>query len=191
MHRTDLLNKLRAYTPASQRDEGYLQAFTSFVEDEPHCFERTLEVGHVTASAWMLDPTRTQVLLTHHRKLHAWLQPGGHCDGNPDTLGTALREAREESGIADIIALSEQIFDLDIHAIPATPNFPAHLHYDVRYILQARSTAFTVSEESFDLTWADLSTLERFTQDESVLRMRDKWLALSFALTPVLAPQAQ
>jgi 8-oxo-dGTP pyrophosphatase MutT (NUDIX family) len=176
MHRSDLLQKLSAYRPDSVRDAECLQAFILFVEHEPHCFERTLEIGHITASAWILDPTHSHVLLTHHRKLHAWLQPGGHCDGDPDTLRTAFREAHEETGIADIEALSEAIFDLDIHPIPATTDFPAHLHYDVRYLLQARSTTFTVSEESFDLAWAEIATLERFTNDESVLRMRDKWL---------------
>jgi hypothetical protein len=52
------------------------------------------------------------------------------------------------------------------------------LHYDVRYVMQAVQTAFVVSEESFDLAWSDIATLERFTDDDSVVRMREKWLTL-------------
>jgi hypothetical protein len=29
-----------------------------FVEAHPDCFERSLTVGHVTGSAWLLDPER-------------------------------------------------------------------------------------------------------------------------------------
>ena len=72
-----------------------------------------------------------RVLLAHHRKLGRWLQPGGHSDGDPDTLAVALREAREESGL-DVQALDDAIFDLDLHRIPARDREPAHLHFDVR-----------------------------------------------------------
>ncbi len=40
-----------------------------------------------------------KVLLLHHAKLDKWLQPGGHCDGDPDVLRVALKEAEEESGL--------------------------------------------------------------------------------------------
>jgi 8-oxo-dGTP pyrophosphatase MutT (NUDIX family) len=177
-----LLDKLATYAPTTEREAACVQEFIRFVNAEPQCFERTLELGHITASAWILNPTRSKILLTHHRKLDKWLQPGGHADGNPDTLGVALREAQEESGIQDVRQLSSEIFDLDIHEIPATPTFPAHLHYDVRYVLQAAHTTFVVSEESFDLAWANIKTLEQFTDDDSVVRMREKWLNLQSIL---------
>ena len=66
----------------------------------PDCFERSCVPGHVTGSAWLVSHDRSRFLLTHHRKLGRWLQLGGHSDGDPDTAQVALREAREESGIA-------------------------------------------------------------------------------------------
>lgn len=138
----------------------------AFVKQHPDCFERTLEVGHITASAWLLNKAGDAALLMHHAKLNIWVQPGGHCDGDPDVLQVALREAREESGIQGIEPLSPEIFDLDIHPVPG------HLHYDVRFLLQVTSDeTFVQNSESNALRWVrdDLPTQER-----SVVRMHEK-----------------
>src|ERR1044071_8835169 len=63
------------------------------------------------------------------KKLGKWLQLGGHADGNPDVLAVALREAQEESGFKKIHALSDEIFDVDVHSIPKHGAEPAHFHY--------------------------------------------------------------
>ena len=74
--------------------------FIDFVESHDDCFERLLQVGHVTASAWVLNPDASKTLLTHHRKLNKWLQLGGHADGDTNVLNVATREVMEESGIS-------------------------------------------------------------------------------------------
>ncbi len=126
----------------------------------------------MTGSAWIVDCERTHALLTHHRKLDKWLQLGGHADGDPDILRVALREAREESSLEAIRPVSEEIFDVDIHAIPARGGEPAHFHYDVRFLLEAdRAAALAVSEESRSLAWVPLDRVAELNGEESVLRM--------------------
>ena len=138
--------------------------------------------GHVTASCWIVDTTGNRCLLTHHRKLDRWLQLGGHCDGDPDVVATALREAEEESGITGYTLLQPGIYDLDIHEIPARKSDPAHLHYDIRFVLQApENGSFTVSEESHDLAWVPINHLSEYTNEESVLRLAWKWAAIRSA----------
>ena len=84
----------------------------------------------------IVRPDGSAFLLVRHRKLDRWLQPGGHCDpSDATTLATALREAREETGLAGLTPLlSGRPLDVDVHEIPARPGEPAHLHYDVRYL---------------------------------------------------------
>ena len=132
--------------------------------------------GHITGSAFVLDSARQRTLLTHHKKLGIWIQPGGHCDGVPDARATAFREAEEETGLAELTFAADHIFDLDIHEIPARKADPAHLHFDVRYLLIADSEneGFTVSEESHDLAWVDLENVFGKSTDASVLRMVKK-----------------
>ena len=66
--------------------------------------------------------------------------------------------------------------DIDIHEIPARGAEPAHRHYDLRYALTTRSDAYTVSGESHDLAWVGFDELEAYTSEDSVLRLRRKWL---------------
>ncbi|MCC7384440.1 MAG: NUDIX hydrolase [Deltaproteobacteria bacterium] len=180
MHRRPLLALLEAHQRRTELADGErrsLERLIAFVGREPRCFERTCLEGHVTGSAWILDRARQRVLLTHHKKLDLWLQPGGHCDGDPDVLRVALREAEEESGIAGLEPLSRAIFDVDVHAIPARQAEAAHSHFDVRFALIAPDGAcFVVSEESHALAWVARDELERYSTDDSVRRMATKWI---------------
>ena len=71
--------------------------FINFIEEYEDCFDRENEYGHFTGSGWLVNKQGDKVLLTHHRKLNMWLQPGGHCDGESDVAKVALTEAVEET----------------------------------------------------------------------------------------------
>ncbi len=174
-----VLAELRAYVPADAREAAMRDRLAAFVAAQPAAFERSLPLGHVTASAWIVDPARTRALLTHHRKLGRWLQLGGHADGDPDLRRAALREAREESGLRSLRFVREGIYDLDVHAIPARPGEPAHDHYDVRFALEADpAEPLVVSRESKRLAWVSLAALAAYGADESVLRLARKTVLL-------------
>ena len=144
----------------------------AFVAAEPDCLLRTCVPGHLTGSAWIVSPDRSRVLLTHHRKLDKWLQLGGHADGDPDLLAVALREAREESGLASVRALSVDVFDVDRHWIPPRKADPGHFHYDLRFLLEADPREpLTLSHESKDLAWVELGQVTALNPEESMARM--------------------
>ena len=176
MHRSGLKARLAAYRARWPEESETLARFEAFVDSHPDCFHRSCRVGHVTGSAWIVDRTGERVLLTHHRKLGRWLQPGGHSDGETDTLAVALREAEEESGLP-VRALDAAIFDLDVHPIPALPGEPAHYHFDVRFLVRAEHDRFRISAESHALEWVPAEGLGALTNEESVLRMARKWRA--------------
>jgi 8-oxo-dGTP pyrophosphatase MutT (NUDIX family) len=172
MHRALLLGRLDRHCPFDEHEAAMTARLRLFVEEHEECFERSLLVGHITGSSWIVDRTRGFALLTHHRKLHKWLQLGGHSDGDPDTLRVAMREAREESGLTSVRAVSEDIFDVDIHAIPARGSEPEHFHYDVRFLLEADSAEpLTVSSESKSLAWVEMARVAELNSERSVMRM--------------------
>ncbi|WP_367871073.1 NUDIX hydrolase [Luteolibacter sp. Populi] len=176
MHRQPLLAQLAAYRETHPLETETIDRFTAFIRGNPDCFERSLLEGHVTGSAWIVDASGHKILLTHHRKLDAWLQLGGHADGDPDVPAVALKEAREESGLEDFEVTDTAIFDLDIHLIPERKGIPEHWHYDVRYVLRPTgSTTYIVSDESHDLRWVPLDEMASLTTDDSMLRMLQKW----------------
>ena len=178
-HRSMLCQQIATYINSHPERKETAEKLLHFVLDTPDCFERSHAAGHITGSVWMLNPEGDKALLTLHRKLKLWVQPGGHADGDPDVLRVALREAREESGIDDIRALSPEIYDIDIHTIPARPatGEPEHLHYDVRYLVQAGHERFAISDESDALAWVTAEELHHLSPaaDEAVLRLAALW----------------
>lgn len=172
MNRPELLAQLQAHLPYDEHERSMTERLSAFVTAHDHFHSRDLLAGHLTGSAWVVDRERRHALLTHHRKLNLWVQLGGHVEDDASMREAALREAREESGLRDIQFITENIFDIDIHAIPARRDEPAHYHYDVRYLFEAdRHAPLIVSSESKELAWVALDEIETLTQEESVLRM--------------------
>ena len=175
---TPLSQLLHQYAPAGLHQETERERFQELLETAGDgAFDRNrFDPGHITASCWIVSPDGKSCLLTHHRKLGRWLQLGGHCDGDPNVIGAALREAEEESGLRGFTLASSGIYDLDIHIIPARKREPAHLHYDVRFALHAPIAGqLRISEESHDLAWVNIDKLADFTDEESVLRLARNW----------------
>jgi 8-oxo-dGTP pyrophosphatase MutT (NUDIX family) len=172
MHRNPLLRRLENHQPFNQEETLFKQQMIEFINQNPDCFERSLLTGHITGSAWIVDKSRQFTLLTHHRKLDKWFQTGGHCDGDSDVLNVAMKEAREETGLTDIQAISNEIFDIDIHEIPERKGVPAHLHYDVRFLLEADiNEPLIVSSESSDLAWVEIPKVSQLNDSQSIMRM--------------------
>ena len=178
--RAPLCKALQKYAESHPEQKITADRMLDFVRSTPHCFERSHAAGHMTGSAWLLNPAGDKALLTLHHNLQRWMQTGGHADGDPDTLRVALKEAEEESGITGIVPISGEIFDIDIHLIPARPakGEPAHYHYDVRDLLRAPHEQYAISHESDDLAWwsAEDFATRAAELDASVLRMAELWM---------------
>ncbi|MES2691927.1 MAG: NUDIX hydrolase [Verrucomicrobiota bacterium] len=158
---------------ALETHEAEMTAETQrFVAAHEDCLLRSCVPGHLTGSAWVVSPDRTQTLLTHHLKLDKWLQLGGHADGDGNLLAVALREAGEESGLANVRAVTPEIFDVDRHWIPARKTDPGHYHYDLRFLIEADPhEPLAISSESKDLAWVEIERVTALNPEESMARM--------------------
>jgi 8-oxo-dGTP pyrophosphatase MutT (NUDIX family) len=105
------------------------------------------------------------VLLTLHPRVGRWLQLGGHCEPDDESLASAaLREATEESGIAGL-AIDPTPVHLDVHPITCSLGVPTR-HFDVRFAVRAPAGALPVrSNESDDLRWWPLAALPPGSED--------------------------
>lgn len=170
--RADIVALIRRYEERCPERKHIATDVELFVQRDVACADRANEYGHLTGSAWVVNKARTKALLLRHRKHNRWMQLGGHADGELDLCAVAQREAREESGISNIRVVSREILDIDIHEIPAWKETPAHLHFDLRFLLEAEDTEIpTANEESNGVEWVPLSDLRSYTTEDSVLRL--------------------
>ena len=110
-----------------------------------------------------------KVLLVHHRNLNKWLPVGGHIELDEDPEAAALREAKEESGLAIELlgerppttgagtrALIAPRF-LDIHRITDT-----HQHIGMMYLARPRHGTLTLAPaEHHDIRWCSAADLDQ------------------------------
>jgi 8-oxo-dGTP pyrophosphatase MutT (NUDIX family) len=172
VNRELLIDNLKSYRSSFDEEMMFRGKFLELLQHED-AFQRHHLPGHITGSAWIVDSSKQFVLLTHHAKLNKWLQPGGHADGEEDVFNVALREAMEETGIKQFRNLGSGIFDIDIHTIPQRKEFPEHLHYDIRFLLEAdKDEELLITEESHALAWISLTEVPALTQENaSITRM--------------------
>lgn len=181
MKRNQLLTLLNQHIPFDKDEHQMWQDTLQFVTQNPDCFERWLAIGHVTGSAWVVDSSSQVALLMHHQKLDRWFQPGGHADGESDILKVALKEAQEETGLNDIRAVSSQIFDVDVHLIPANSKEAAHFHYDIRFLFEANSQIpLQQNNESKALAWVPYTKVHEYNSSPSIMRMVEKMRISNF-----------
>jgi 8-oxo-dGTP pyrophosphatase MutT (NUDIX family) len=184
MLKRDLDRLLRDYRPIDALDAGHHRALIELARGVGDCFSRAqFEPGHVTASAFVLDPNRERLALILHKKLGRWLQPGGHVEPTDDDLESAARrEVLEEIGLDRLVRIDRGAFDVDVHEIPARREEPRHHHFDVRFAFAAVSVeASAASDEVSGFRWVALSDLEddpTVETDESVLRAARKLRAV-------------
>ena len=164
---------LRAYRPYNIQEEKDKETILSFLERYDDAYERSNELAHMTASAWVVNPDKTKVLMAYHRIYDSWAWLGGHCDGNKDCLAVAIREVREEAGVENVVPLSEDIFSLEVLSVDSHYKrgeyVPTHLHLNVTYLLQAdeKEDLYIKEDENSNVSW--------FGLDEAIERSNEEW----------------
>ena len=177
MNKKETLDLLAQHRPFDDTESAFLTQTIDFVQKNDAFWQRTNLEGHLTGSAWILSPDRSQVLLIHHAKLDRWFQPGGHADATDDSLlGTARREAMEECGLTGLASEREGIFDIDIHSIPSKGQEPEHLHYDIRFLFVVEKMGDSIRDETEikDMKWVDLAEMAKKNVPSSLRRMTHK-----------------
>jgi 8-oxo-dGTP pyrophosphatase MutT (NUDIX family) len=135
--------------------------------------------GHVTASGYVLDPSRRRVLLIRHKTLHRFLQPGGHVESeDASPLHAAIREIKEETSITSLKHISvhddETVpIDIDIHPIPQRKDEPVHCHHDFRYLFVGVHPCEFVWNEH-ECSGYEWRTIDELTGTEEYQRLTPK-----------------
>jgi len=172
--RESAIASLSGWCPPNPAQDAMREAVLAFLLARPDACRRDCMPGHITASTVVLDATSSRVLLTLHPRLRRWVQLGGHCeDTDTDIAAAALREAVEESGIADL-TIDREVVALHVHPITCSLGVPTR-HLDMQFVAHAPAdAAIACTDESLDLRWWPVDALP---EDSDYAVSQLVWLA--------------
>ena len=161
---------LDGYRPQGEAEAADLRRIRTLAETGEDPWRRDLPL-HVTASALIVHPPTGRVLLRWHQRQQAWLQVGGHGDpGESDALAIALREAGEETGLADLAPWPDgHLKQAVIVGVPAGKGEPAHEHADLRFFMATGAPeAVRAENEHAPLRWLSLAQAREATSEANL-----------------------
>ncbi len=168
-----LLKQLTAFVPFNEQEARDRELLLGCLRREPEVLTRKNPLAHFTASAWVVNPAHTRVLMAYHNIYRSWSWLGGHADGESDLLAVALREVREESGIRSARPVSRDIFSVEALTVDGHEKRGAyvssHLHLNVTYLLEADE------EEALSIKPDENSGVRWFTLEESETVPSEPW----------------
>ncbi|MDR0741815.1 MAG: hypothetical protein LBF28_03510 [Rickettsiales bacterium] len=156
-----LLTKYKPFDALEKIDLNRLGLFVSEYGDK--IYDRTPSQPVITASAVVVNPGFTKILIMRH-KLHGFYkQFGGHADGNHNLAAVAESELLEESGAYGKL-MDKNPFDLIRWNFPDREKngifYPAHDCFDIAFLFVI-SEAVKIShnkKEVLDTKWEKLET---------------------------------
>lgn len=162
------------YKPYNEQEVADQRVALQFMNQFPDCFTRENEFGHFTSSAWIVNKERTKVLMIFHNIYQSWSWTGGHADGDVDLLHVAIKEAKEETGLEEIKAVTNDIYSLENLCVDGHVKrgafVPSHIHYNVTYLLEADDTKPLIvkEDENSGVKWVLI--------DEAVALCREEYM---------------
>ena len=103
------------YSPINEQEANDKKIILDYIDNfYENILTRENQIAHMTSSGLILNKALDKILMIHHNIYNTWTWTGGHADGDDDMLKVALKEAKEETGLNNIIPLTEELASIDI-----------------------------------------------------------------------------
>ncbi|QNO14227.1 NUDIX hydrolase [Alkalicella caledoniensis] len=163
------ITQIKEFAPRNNQEIEDKEVILKYIEQFPNNVLLTdNQIAHITSSGFIMNKDLTKVLMIHHNILNKWAWTGGHADGDENLLEVAIKEAKEETGINNVMALTEKIMSLDILYVPGhiknNKYVNTHLHLSIAYVLIAcEDENISVNEaENSGVKWIEI---EKFNEE--------------------------
>ena len=180
-----LKNNIEKFVPYNEQEEVDKQIMLKYIKDFDNVLTRQNEYGHFTSSAFVLNKERTKILMAYHRIYNSWAWVGGHSDGDNNLLYVAMKEAKEETGIKNVIPISKDIYSLELINVNGHEKrgkyVGSHIHLNVTYLLETdeNEEIHIKEDENSDVKWIPINKIlevssEPWVRDRIYAKIIDK-----------------
>ena len=168
MRLKQLINDYNVNCEQEEKDKAIFLKYMNKFDD---VLTRNNDFAHFTSSAFIVNKSRTKVLMIHHNIYNSWTWVGGHADGEEDLLSVAIREVEEETGVKNISLLFDRIACIDtlpvLGHIKHGKYVSAHIHLSVAYIFEGddREPIKIKEDENSDVSWIDINEIIKLSNE--------------------------
>lgn len=171
------IERYKPYNEQEKKDKEIILRYSDVFDD---ILTRDNEIIHITSSGFVVNKNRDKVLMIHHNIYNSWGWTGGHADGEMDLLQVAIREAKEETGVENIKAITDAIISIDIlpvfSHIKRGKYVAAHLHASIAYLIEAdESDRLKIKpDENSGVKWISINEISSHSNEEHMKTVYDK-----------------
>lgn len=175
------MKDIENYVPYNEQEAEDKRVSLMCINQFNNLLTRENPIIHVTSSGYIVNKKRTKVLMVHHNIYKTWSWSGGHADGDENLLHVAIKEAKEETGITKVKAVSDNILSLDI--IEVIGHFKrgkyvsAHLHLSLCYLLEAdeEEELKVKVDENSGVRWLPIDKLHEYCNEPNMVDLYNKF----------------
>ncbi|MEG1311948.1 MAG: NUDIX hydrolase [Romboutsia sp.] len=179
----NFIEEIERYIPINKQEEKDKEIILKFIKENDNVLTRENEVAHITSSGFIINKNRNKVLMIHHNIYNAWGWTGGHADGDCDLLNVAIKEAKEETGIKNVLPVTKNICCIDI--LPVISHIKnkkyvaSHLHLSIAYVLEADENEVLVikADENSGVKWIDTKDISSCTDEKHMINVYNKLIS--------------
>ena len=153
------------------KEEVDKKIILDYINNFDDTLTRKNKYGHFTSSAFVLNKERTKILMVYHKIYNSWAWPGGHSDGDSNLLNVAMKEAKEETGIKNVIPIFKNIYSIEIISVngheKSEKYISSHVHLNVTYLLEAdeNEKIHIKEDENSGVKWVPIDNVLDLTSE--------------------------
>jgi len=176
----NFIDTIKNYTPCNEQESKDKEIILKCIDDFKNILTRENELAHITSSGFIISRAKDKVLMIHHNIYNSWAWTGGHADGEKDLLEVAIREAQEETGIKNVVPLTDEIVSIDILTVVGhiknSKYVAPHLHLSIAYLLLANeSDCLKIKpDENSGVKWIPLDEIETYSNEPYMVNVYNK-----------------
>ncbi|NLN64183.1 MAG: NUDIX hydrolase [Clostridiaceae bacterium] len=164
----NFITEISEFIPNNAQESQDKKVILDYIKQYQHnVLFRNNEIAHITSSGFIMNPALDRVLMVHHNIRNTWAWTGGHADGDANLLYVAIKEAKEETGVNNVVPLTPKIVSIDI--LPVFGHWRkgeyvnTHLHLSIAYVLitDENETLKINKNENSGVCWF---TIDQFTE---------------------------